>query len=68
MNPKMARGTDDVARAEYSVATAWLGPVMTDFGWLSQIEKSSCHWSQVAGANSDLKWSNYDLNRDLRLI
>ena len=51
-----------------SVATAWLGPVMTDFGWLSQIEKSSCHWNQVTGANSDLKWSDYDLNCDLRLI
>ena len=45
-----------------SVATAWLGPVMTDFGWLSQIKKSSCHWSQVARINGDLKRSNYDLN------
>ena len=45
-----------------SVAMAWLGPVMTD-GWLSQIEKSSCHWSQVTSANGDLKWSDYDLTR-----
>ena len=51
-----------------SVATAWLGPVMTNFGWLSQIKKSSCHWSQVAHINGDLKWSDYDLNHDLWLI
>ena len=57
-----------MTRMMSSVAMVWLGPVMTDFGWLSQIEKSSCHWSQVTGANGDLKRSNYDLNHDLRLI
>ena len=45
-----------------SVAMAWLGLVMTDFGWLAKLR------SQVAGANGDLKRSDYDLNHDLRLI